>query len=292
MAKITVLSGITSEKLARRVAKKLKASYVNSSLRIFPDGESKITLNTVPKKGKIIVIHSLNPPVDSNLIQTLSLLFKAKQYSSNVVAVIPYLGYARQDREFLPGEIITIKVIAKLFQSIGVSKIVVVDIHSKVALNQFKISSKNISAVPELTKYFSKLKLTKPIVVSPDQGGTERAKIFAKLLKTEHISLKKHRNRKTGKITITSLKFNQVKGRDMILVDDMVSTGGSIIKATEFLKKQKCKKVFVACTHGLLIGDALKKIRKAGVTQIVSTNTIPGKTAVVDISEIISKATK
>ena len=193
---ISVLSSIASEKLARRVAKKLKASYVKSSLRIFPDGESKITLNAIPKKGKIIVIHSLNPPVDSNLIQTLSLLFKAKQYSSNVIAVIPYLGYARQDREFLPGEIITIKVIAKLFHSIGVSKIIVVDVHSKMALNQFKIKSRNISAVPELTKYFSKLKLKNPIVVSPDSGGSERAKVFAELLKTEYISLKKHRNRK------------------------------------------------------------------------------------------------
>ena len=107
---------------------------------------------------------------------------------------------------------------------------------------------------------------------------------------TNYVALKKQRDRKTGKVKIKSINLKEVVGRDLILVDDMISTGGSIIKATEFLKKQKCNKVFVACTHGLLRDGAEKKIRKAGVTQIVCSNSIPGKTAVVDVSELIANA--
>ena len=286
----TVISGKASEDLAKKLSKKIRAKYIKSELRVFPDGESKITISSKPKKGKIIVVQSTFPPVDSNLIRALGLISMAKQYSANVIAVIPYLGYARQDQEFLPGEIVTIKVIANLFKASGASKIIVVDIHSKIALNQFKIPSKNVSAVPELVKYFKKLRLKEPLVVSPDLGGTARAKEFAKHFETKFIALKKQRNRKTGKVLIKSSNHKEVKGRDLVLVDDMISTGGSIIKAAQFLKKQKCKRVFVACTHALLMNNAEKKIRKAGVSQIISANTIPGNTALVDVSEIIAKA--
>jgi ribose-phosphate pyrophosphokinase len=138
----TVISGKASEDLAKKLAKKIRAKYVKSELRVFPDGESKITIRSKPKKGKMIVVQSTFPPVDSNLIQALALISKAKQYSPNVIAVIPYLSYARQDQEFLPGEVVTIKVIANLFKAAGASKIIVVDIHSKIALKQFKISAK------------------------------------------------------------------------------------------------------------------------------------------------------
>lgn len=290
MKNFTVIGGNASQDLAVKIAKKLDAKYLKSNLRIFPDGEHKITINGKPKTGKIIVVQATYPPVDSNLIQLFSLISKAKQYSSNVIAVIPYFGYARQDREFLQGEIITMKVLAKIFKGLGLSKIIIVDIHSKLATNHFKIRSKNVSAVPQLVKYFKKLKLNDLLVVSPDQGGTLRAKEFAKLFNTNYVALKKQRNKKTGKVQIKSSNLNEVKGRDLVIVDDMISTGGSIIKATEFLKKQKCKRIFVACTHALLRANAEKKIKKAGVSKIVSANTIPGNTAVVDVSEIIAKA--
>jgi ribose-phosphate pyrophosphokinase len=285
-----VIGGNASQDLAKRFARKLNADFVKSYLRVFPDGESKITLSSKPKKGKIIVVQSTYPPVDTNLLQAISLVSKARQFSANVVVVIPYMGYARQDREFLPGEIVTMQIIAKLFKAVGAAKMIVVDIHSLIGLKQFKMPTKNVSAVPELVKYFKKLRLKNPLVVSPDLGGKQRAKEFAKHFKTDFIALKKQRSRKTGKVKIVSSNLNDVAGRDLILVDDMISTGGSIIKATEFLKKQKCKRVYVACTHALLIGEADKKIKKAGVTQIVSTNTIPGKTSVVDVSNVIAKA--
>lgn len=287
---VSVIGGKASEKLAKKLASRLKAKYVSVDLRVFPDGESKITLQKKPNKGKIIVVNSTYPPVDSNLIQTLALISKAKEFSSEIVCVIPYLGYARQDREFLPGEIVTLSVIARLIASAGASKIVVVDIHSRLGLNLFKIPVKNTSAVPELVNYFKKLHLKDPIVVSPDLGGKSRAEEFAKMYNTNVIALKKQRDRKTGKVKIMSLDLDGVKGHDLVLVDDMISTGGSIVKATEFLKKQKCRRVFVACTHALLINDAEKRIKKAGVSKIISANTIPGKTSLVDISGVIAKA--
>ena len=290
LSNFTIIGGKASEDLAKKIAIKLKGKYIKSELRIFPDGESEITINGKPKNGKIVIVQSTHPPVDSNLIQALSLVSKAKKYSSQVYAVIPYFGYARQDKEFLPGEIVTMSVIAKMFQAAGASRVIAVDIHSKMAINHFQMPAINVTAIPQLVSYFKKMKLKNPLVVSPDLGGIERARQFAKLFGTRFIALKKHRDRKTGKVEIRSANQKQVAGRDMILVDDMISTGGSIVKAAEFLKKQKCRNVYVACTHALLLGDAEKRIKKAGVLKIVSTNTIPGKTSIVDVSPVIVKA--
>ena len=291
MVKFTVVSGNASTDLAKRIARKLKSPYIKTEKKVFPDGESKITINQIPKKSIVVVVQSTYPPVDSNLLELLSIVSKVQKFSSKVYAVIPYMGYARQDREFLGGEIVTIGVVGKLLKAAGVKKVLTVDIHSKIALKELKISSENVSAMDVLVKHFKKLKMKEPLVVSPDMGGQERAKKFASLLKTDFIALKKHRDRKTGKVNILSDRVN-VKNRDLVLVDDMISTGGSIVKATQFLKKQKCRRVFVACTHALLVNDAAKKIKKAGVSQIVSTNTIPGESAKVDVSRVIADALK
>jgi ribose-phosphate pyrophosphokinase len=291
MVKFTVVSGNASTDLAKRIARKLKSPYIKTEKKVFPDGESKITINQIPKKSIVVVVQSTYPPVDSNLLELLSIVSKVQKFSSKVYAVIPYMGYARQDREFLGGEIVTIGVVGKLLKAAGVKKILTVDIHSKIALKELKISSENVSAMDVLVKHFKKLKMKEPLVVSPDMGGQERAEKFANLLKTDFIALKKHRDRKTGKVNILSDRVN-VKNRDLVLVDDMISTGGSIVKATQFLKKQKCRRVFVACTHALLVNDAAKKIKKAGVSQIVSTNTIPGESAKVDVSRVIADALK
>jgi len=290
LSKLSIISGKSSENIAKELSKKIKGNLVKSEIRVFPDGESKITLIGKLSKKKSIVVQSIYPPVDTNLVQALSLIAKAKENSSEVIAVIPYMGYARQDREFLSGEIVTMKVLGKLFKGAGVSKIIVVDIHSLIGFKHFSIKTKNVTAIPDLVKYFKKLSLKNPLVISPDQGGKERAKEFAKEFNSNYIALDKKRDKKTGKVKIITKKICEVENRDLILVDDMISTGGSIVKAAQFLKKQKCKKIYVACTHALLMNDAEKKIKKAGVTSIISTNTIPGKTSKVDVSEIIAKA--
>ena len=289
MVKFTVIGGGASKDLARRLARRLRAVYIETETKIFPDGESKITLQKIPKKSVILVVQSTYPPVDTNMLQSLSIISQVRKISSRTFAIMPYMGYARQDKQFLSGEVITMSVVAKMLQSAGAKKVIVVDIHSNTALNHFNIPTENISAIPELAKYFKKLNLKNPLVVSPDAGGSSRSKKFASLLKSDFIVLKKHRDRKTGRVSIQTTKAD-VQGKDLIIVDDMISTGGSVIKAAQFLKKQKCKRVFVACTHGLLVGDAEKKIRKAGVSRIISTNTIPGNTSKVDVSGILAKS--
>ena len=287
LVKFAVIAGSASKDLGKRIARRLKAPYVEAKTRVFPDGESKITFGRIQKNSIILVVQSTYPPVDTNLLQALSIISQARNASSKIYAVIPYMGYARQDRQFLSGEVVTMAIVARMLQTAGAKKIVVVDIHSKIALNHFKIPKENVSAIPELAKYFKKMKLKNALVVSPDMGGALRAKKFAALLNTDFITLKKSRNRKTGKVLIQSSKVD-VRGKDLILVDDIISTGGSVIKAAQFLKRQKCKRVFVACTHGLFVDNAEKRIKKAGVARIISTNTIPRNTSKVDVSGVIA----
>ena len=291
LVKFAVIAGSASKDLGKRIARRLKAPYVEAKTRVFPDGESKITFGRIQKNSIILVVQSTYPPVDTNLLQALSIISQARNASSKIYAVIPYMGYARQDRQFLSGEVVTMAIVARMLQTAGAKKIVVVDIHSKIALNHFKIPKENVSAIPELAKYFKKMKLKNALVVSPDMGGALRAKKFAALLNTDFITLKKSRNRKTGKVLIQSSKVD-VSGKDLILVDDIISTGGSVIKAAQFLKRQKCKRVFVACTHGLFVDDAEKRIKKAGVARIISTNTIPGNTSKVDVSRVIADSVR
>ena len=293
MVKYTVIGLDSSQDLAKRIARRLKAVYVKTESRVFPDGESKITIKKIPKQSIVLVVQSTSPPVDTNLLHLLSVISKVRKYSSRIYAVMPYIGYARQDREFLEGEVITISVIGQMLRSVGTKKVITIDIHSTNALRELKMANngwpENVTAVFELVKYFKKLRITNPLVVSPDSGGKQRAKEFANLLGTDFLYLEKNRNKKTGQVNILTSKVS-VKNRNIILVDDMISTGGSIIKSTQFLKKQKCKRIFVACTHALLVNDAEKRIRNAGVSQIISTNTIPRKTSKVDVSKIIAES--
>lgn len=289
LEKYVVIGGSSSEDLARKISKKLNAKFLKSELKIFPDGERKITIKGMIKAQKIIVVQSTHIPVDTNLVEAFSLIYQARKMSSEVYAVIPYMGYAKQDKEFLKGEIITISVIAKLFKTAGASKLIVVDIHSAQELDFFKIPSKNLSAVPLLADYFQKMKLCNPLVVSPDLFWKNKTKEFAKKLNCESIALNKQRDRKTGKLIIKSSKSPKFNFQDVILLDDMVSAGGSMVKAIEFLKKNSLGRIYVACTHAVLADNAKNRLKKAGVCKIISTNTISGKYAIVDLSGIISK---
>ena len=287
VANLTVIGGPASQTLAQKLANKLDANYIRSDVRIFPDGESKVTIEHKPM-GKTIIVQSTYPPVDSNFLHALSLIAQAKKTSSQVIAVIPYLCYIRQDKEFLSGEIVTSKVVAKMLKAVGANKIVVVDIHSKLAMKYFDVPIRNVSAVRNLALFFKKMNLENPLVVAPDLFWASQAKQFARILDTDSVALNKHRNRRTGKLEIRNPKKRDLEGRDVILVDDMISTGGSIVKATEYLKGQNCGNVYAACTHALLVGDAEKRIKNAGVLKIISTNTIPGKTNAVDVSDMLA----
>ncbi|MDH3764606.1 MAG: ribose-phosphate diphosphokinase [Nitrosopumilus sp.] len=285
-----VIGSHTSKTLARKIAKKLQAKYLKTTLKVFADGESKLTISGQVNKETIIVVSSMGPPVDSNLIQTLSLISKSSEMSSNVIAVVPYMGYAKQDKEFLKGEIITISVIAKLFKAAGATRLIVVDFHSPNALSFFKLPTKNISTVSLFAEYFKNYKLKTPLVISPDMFWKSNAEKFAKHINTTAVAINKQRNRKTGKLVIKPPFPKFSKGQDIIFFDDMVTTGGTILKAIQFFKKENFRKMYVVCTHPVFVGDAERKIKKAGVTKIIGTNSIEGKFSKIDLSGIISKA--
>lgn len=292
MENYNVVANPSSENLAKNIAKKLRAKYLKTEMKVFPDGESKITICGTVKKGTMIVVSSTGPPVDSNILRTLLLISKSREMSQKVIAVIPYLGYAKQDKEFLKGEIITISVIAKLLKTAGATHLIVADFHSEEALDFFKFPVKNISAIPEFVGYFQKQSLKNPLVVSPDMFWQSNAKTFARLIDATVISLNKQRDRKTGKLVIKSPLQKFPKGGDLILYDDMVSSGGTILKAIEHLKRKSFRKVFVVCTHPVFSGEAKRKIKDAGVTAIIGTNSIEGEFSKIDLSDIICKEIK
>ena len=294
MVNYLIIANPTSENLAKNIARKLQGKYVKTFLKTFPDGESKITVSdfTCSKETVIVVVSSTGPPVDTSLVQTLSLISKSREMSPNVIAVVPYMGYAKQDKEFLKGEIITVSAVAKLFKAAGATRLIVVDFHSPDALSFFKLPTKNLSAVSLFAQYFKRYKLKNPIIVSPDMFWKGNAERFAKHIDATAVALNKQRDRKTGRLAIKPPFPKFSKGQDIILFDDMVSTGASILKAIEFFKKENVSKIYVACTHPVFVGDAEKQIKNAKVTKIIGTNSIQGKFSKIDLSGIISKSIK
>lgn len=284
-----MIAGPASSDLADRVAKRLSAHLVAVELRVFSDGESKMKMGRVGKN--CIIVQSTYPPADTHLMQALMMAVRCAEGARDVCAVIPYLAYARQDRAFLEGEVVSIALVAKLLQSAGVGHVITVDIHSQLAMSYFA-SVQNVSSIPLLAEYASKMKLCRPIAVSPDAGGADRAKEFAKHSKTDMFALKKSRDRTTGEVTVDEKLDIDVSGRDAILIDDMISSGGSMVKAAEVLHKKGAGKVYAMCAHALLIGDAAQRLKAAGVQDIIATNSVPGEYAKVDLSPAIAEVVK
>ncbi len=287
--KVCVLAGPASKDIAKSVAKILGAELIDTDLKLFPDGESKIRIDGELDGKFAVVVQSTYPPVDTHLMQSLFMIGKAKKMGATVCAVIPYLAYARQDKEFLKGESVSMEIVGSLFNTSGAKNLVTVDVHSQMALSYLKIPAYNVSAVPLLANHFKSRRLVQALAVSPDMGGATRAQEFAKIYETSSIALAKSRDRKTGEVAIdqNAPELKTVNGRDAILIDDIISTGGSIIKATEVLLKAGCRRVYVACTHALLLNGALEKMIDAGVSEVVGTNTLPGQVSKVDVAPAI-----
>ena len=274
--------------IANKIANHLKAKILPVDLHIFNDGESKIIINNNNIKDKsCIILHSTPPPVDQHFMQLFMMMHKCNQDgATNICAIIPYFGYARQDKSFINGELVTIDLIGKILEFLNLNKLVTVDIHNPNSL-KFKMNTINLSAIPYLANYaLRKLDLNYPVVVSPDKGGELRAKEFAKILGSESISLLKSRDRYTGKVSAIMQESLTLNKRDVIIVDDMISTGNTIIKTLEILRSHDVNKIYVMCTHALLLDDAASKLQNAGITDIISTNSIPNKFSKVDLSEL------
>ncbi|HEX2106913.1 MAG TPA: ribose-phosphate diphosphokinase [Nitrososphaera sp.] len=288
MNEISVITGPGSLDLANNIAKRLQAELSVASLRIFSDGESSIRLGKV--HNKCIIVQSTHPPTDRHLIQLLMMVKRCTDGGAqDICAVVPYLAYARQDRAFIEGEVVSIALVARLFETMGVKHIVTVDIHSQLAMSYFQ-SIHNVSSVRLLAQYASNMKLRNPVAVSPDAGGTIRANEFGRHLNIDVISLKKSRDRVTGEVTIDEKIDTDIADRDAILIDDIISSGGSIIKAARVLRNLGVGKIYAMCAHALLIQDAAEKIKSAGVHDIISTNSVPSEYSKIELSQEIVSA--
>jgi ribose-phosphate pyrophosphokinase len=283
-----VAAGPASLDIAASVASKLGAKLAKVEAISFPDGESKVKILDEPRNKNVAIVQSLYPPQDKHLFQLLLIAHKLSEDGAEVNAVVPYLAYARQDKEFLRGEVVSLGVISHLMRSVGIKRLVTVDIHSAQGLGLFSIPAYSCSAIPLLAEYVTlNHNLSHPIAVSPDFGSSSRAEAFAAIIKSEYVSFKKVRDRNTGAI-ITEEQNLSLRGRDAIIVDDMISTGGSVAKCAELLKKYGARKIVVACTHAILVGGAADKMISAGVDEIIASNTVPSKFSKVDVAPLLA----
>lgn len=283
-----IISDDQNSPLAKKISLDLHAEYKNIELRIFADGESKIRLDNMAKKNCIIV-HSTYPPTDQHLMQLFMIMYKCKEDGAKDICVVsPYLAYTRQDKVFVDGEIITINLVGKILACLGITKLITIDTHKPNALN-YSFATIDLTAIPSLSSYVKhNLTMNNPIVISPDEGGIERAKKFAGLINANSLSLVKTRDRFTGDVSISLLDQGPLKNCDALIVDDMISTGASIMKTIELLKKYHIGNVYAICTHALLLDDAKQKLLNAGIKEVISTNSIPNEFAKVDLSSVIS----
>jgi ribose-phosphate pyrophosphokinase len=287
---LAVVAGPSSPELASRIAAHLKSKPLTVNAKIFSDGECKIQMPNV--KGKnCVIVQSLYPPADRHLLQALMITKKCNDDGANTICNLsPYMAYARQDRSFVENEFPTMSLVARLFESVGTQRIVALDVHSSKALTHFSIEATNVSAMPILANYVkSNMHLERPIAVSPDMGGKQRIADFSKILNIDFIILEKQRDKFSGEVRIDKRNIPDIVAkRDIIILDDIRSTGNSIIKATEILRKKNPGKIYAMCSHSLITNDNFIKISESGVENIISTNSIPGRFARVDIAPALA----
>ncbi|MBI3859437.1 MAG: ribose-phosphate pyrophosphokinase [Thaumarchaeota archaeon] len=287
-----VLPGPASEDLGKAVASNLGLEIVAAEFKVFPDGETRFTSDQKVSGKSVIIVQSTYPPIDQHLFQLLLASHCLSQEGARVTAVVPYLAYARQDKAFLPGEGVTLGVVSHLMRSAGVRRLATVDIHSVEGLSLFSFPAYSVSAVPTLVGYANDhLKLSDPVVISPDFGGSKRTEAFAALYGAKFLKLEKSRDRVSGEVRMKHGTLD-VKRKEVLILDDIISTGGTIRAAAETVMDQGASKVIALCVHGLFVGDSLRKLEKAGVKTVVGTNTVPGERGVVDVSEAIASHLK
>ena len=270
------------------MSEKLGLPMLAAEFKVFADGESRFTLHEKVEGKSVFVVQSTYNPVDQHMFQLLLASHQLSEAGAKVTAVVPYLAYARQDKQFLPGEGVTLGVIAHLMRSMGVRRLVTVDIHSAEGLALFSFPTYSVSAIPSLVEYVkAELDLKSPVVMSPDFGGSKRTEAFAQLFGAKFLQLSKTRDRATGGVSMKESKL-EVADNEVIIVDDIISQGDTVKAAADAVLKQGAKRVLAVCIHGLFVSDALQKLEKASVEPIVCTNTVPSRFSKVDVSEALA----
>ena len=260
--------------LSKKIAKYLKLKLVNSSIKKFADGEIYIEINENIRGNSIFIIQSISSPANDNLMELLLCIDALKRSSAkNITAVIPYFGYARQDRKVVPRTSISAKLVSNLITKAGADRVVTVDLHAGQVQGFFDIPVDNLFCTPIFARHVNKNINNKNIIcVAPDVGGTERARALGKLLDVG-LAIVDKRRPSPGKSQVMNVVGN-VKNKTCIIVDDIIDTGGTIVNAAKALKNRGAKEVYVYITHGVLSGEAVKKIEKSVIKKLVITDSI------------------
>ncbi len=285
-----VISGPASKELAEAISALTGFGNVPVAFKVFPDGESYVRLEGTVQGESVAIVQTTCPPMqDGRLFQLAFMADAAKRGGAvKVTAVVPYLAYARQDKMFLAGEGISVETVARMLKAAGIDELLTVNIHSEEALGQFPFPAKTVSSIPLLAQYFVQRGFKGAFALSPDKGAMYIAKQAQEVLGGDAGHLDKQRDRYTGQTKQTAEGLN-VKDQNVIIFDDIISTGGTLVGAAKILREQGAKHVFCACVHGLLIGDAEKRILDAGVEEIVGTDSVPGSVSKVSLAPLISQ---
>ncbi|MBD1141046.1 ribose-phosphate pyrophosphokinase [Pelagibacterales bacterium SAG-MED39] len=269
-----LLTGNSNKILSKNIAKYLKSKLVNSSIRKFSDGEIYVEINENIRGNSIFIIQSVSSPANDNLMELLLCIDALKRSSAkNITAVIPYFGYARQDRKVVPRTSISAKLVSNLITQAGANRVVTVDLHAGQIQGFFDIPVDNLFATPIFARHVrKKIKSKRIICVAPDVGGTERARALGKLLNVG-LAIVDKRRPKPGQSQVMNV-IGDVKDQTCIIVDDIIDSGGTIVNAAKALKARGAKEVYVYITHGVLSGDAVKKIKNSVIKNLVITDTI------------------
>ena len=281
-----ILSGTSNPRLSKQISKQLKLKLINTNIKRFADGEIYIEINENIRGNSVFVIQSTSTPANDNLMELLLCIDALRRSSAKTItAVIPYFGYARQDRKVAPRTSISAKVVSNLITNAGANRIVTVDLHAGQIQGFFDIPVDNLFTTPLFTKYIKKKFKSKNLIcVSPDVGGVQRTRGLATKLKVDLAIIDKRRP-EPGKSEVMNIIGN-VKGKNCIIVDDIIDSGGTIVNAVNALKKAGAIDVYVFITHAVLSGEAADKIKKSKIKKLIITDSIDNSLKIKNNSKI------
>jgi ribose-phosphate pyrophosphokinase len=273
---IKIFAGNSNKKLAEEIAEKIGLPLGVATVGMFSDGESQINIGEVVRGSDVFIVQSTCSPVNDNLVELLIMIDALKRASAGrITAVMPYFGYARQDRKARARDPISAKLIANLITTAGADRVLTMDLHAPQLQGFFDIPVDHLLGVPLLAQYFGEKfdSVDDVVVVSPDMGSVTRTRKFAERLDIPLAIIDKRRP-KANVCEVMNI-IGEVKGKRIILVDDMIDTGGTIVNGAKALLEIGAKEVYASCTHGVLSGPAIERIEKSEIKELVVLNTIP-----------------
>jgi len=285
-----IIPGPASQELGKNIAKRLKARIVPIEFTRFPDGESRIRFECDVEGDDVVIVQTTGPPQNENLIQLFLMADNAKDLKTkSIVVVVPYFAYSRQDQRFRPGEVFSVKTIVTLLKTCGVKRILTVNSHNPAILKKMPIHIQDLSAISLLAEYYKKKGFYNAVSLSLGKKGLETAAEANNVLKGGYDYIPTRRDRTTGTVILEE-KTLSIREKDVVIFDDVISSGGTMIKAVAYVKRQGARTINVACVHPLLTEDVKSKILDAGAEQIVATDSVQSPISMVSIAPLVAEA--